>query len=142
MNPNISSYDTITSLPDYTRRLDLSYSKMFLKSLVPSNDNTLIVNSTSLANKYFDYILDTAITLELTNAEYMKYRYQPKLFCYETYGTTELWALLLKINHFTSITEFNTKKIKVFSGNIFNVLNEILVNESTNILENEESIGY
>lgn len=142
MNPSISNYDTISSLSEYTRQLDISHPKLFLKSVIKSGDNNLIVNSTSLSNKYYDYIIKTVMTLELTNTEYMRYRYQPKLFCYETYGTVELWSLLLKINNITSVSEFNNKKIKVFSASIFNVLNEILVNEDKNILENNDSIGY
>lgn len=142
MNANISYYNTISSLSDYVKQLDLSYDKLFLKSIFESNDNQLIVNSTSLANKYYDYILDSVYTITLKNSEYMKYRYQPKLFCYDIYGTTELWALLLKINNFMSIPEFNSKKIKVFNERIFDILNEILINENTNILENRDKIGY
>lgn len=141
MKLSIGDYETIGSLSEYIDQLDITYSKLFLKSLIISGDNTLIVNSTSLSNKYYDYIMKNTMTLELSNSEYMKYRYQPKLFCYDIYGTTELWFLLLRINNFTSISEFNSKKIKVFSGSIFNVLNEILVNENTNILENNDSIG-
>ena len=71
----------------------------------------------------------------------MKYRYQPKMFCNDIYGTTELWGLLLKINNFNSIVNFNSKHIKVFGNNIFAVLNEILINEKENILKNNESVG-
>jgi len=129
------------SLSEYEDQLNISYNKLFLKSLVDSEDNVLIVNSTSLANKYYDYIQNGIISLELTDKEYMKYRFQPKMFCNDIYGTTELWGLLLKINNFNSIAEFNRKKIKVFGNNIFNVLNEILINEKENILKNNESVG-
>lgn len=139
---NMNIYSTISSLAEYEKRLDLSHSKLYLKSLVDSDNNKLIVNSTSLANKYYDYILESVDIVKLTNKEYMKYRYQPKLFCYDMYGTPELWSLLLKINNFDSVAEFNRKKIKVLSPTIFNILNEILLNERENILENYERVGY
>jgi len=142
LNTSINNYNTISSLAEYTEQLDMSYDKLFLKSLVESNSDTLIVNSTSFYNKYYDYIVDTTYTVTLSNSEYMKYRYQPKLFCYDVYGTTELWAILLRINNFNSIPDFNSKKIKVFGKNIFNVLNEILINEKENILENKDTVGY
>ena len=141
MKPGINSFTTIQSLSDYEDLLNISYSKLFLKSIISSDGNQLIVNSTSLANKYYDYILRDTMTLILNNSEYMKYRFQPKMFCNDLYGTTELWGLLLKINNFSSIAEFNRKKIKVFGNNIFNILNEILINEKENILENNESVG-
>lgn len=142
MNVGISYYTNISSLIDYENQLKLSHNKLFLKSLIKSNGNNLIVNSTSLPNMYYDYILNSTYTLTLTNSEYMKYRYQPKLFCHDVYGTTELWSLLLKINNFSSISEFNSKKIKVFDVDIFNILNEILINEESRILENYDSIDY
>lgn len=141
MKAGINNYTTMQSLSEYEDQLNISYNKLFLKSLVDSEDNVLIVNSTSLANKYYDYIQNGIISLELTDKEYMKYRFQPKMFCNDIYGTTELWGLLLKINNFNSIAEFNRKKIKVFGNNIFNVLNEILINEKENILKNNESVG-
>lgn len=142
MYKNINNYTTISSLMEYEQQLDLTHSKLFLKSMVASGNNKLIVNTTSLANKYYDYILDTVVTVSLTDSEYMKYRFQPKMFCNDMYGTTELWSLLLKVNNFTSISEFDSKKIKVFGTRIFNVLNEILINEENNILENRERVGY
>jgi len=141
LKAGINNYTTMQSLSEYEDQLNISYNKLFLKSLVDSEDNVLIVNSTSLANKYYDYIQNGIISLELTDKEYMKYRFQPKMFCNDIYGTTELWGLLLKINNFNSIAEFNRKKIKVFGNNIFNVLNEILINEKENILKNNESVG-
>jgi len=139
---DITSHTTISSLADYERQLNLSYNKLFLKSVLPSGDHSVIVNTTSLTNKYYDYILESVRGLILDDKEYLKYRFQPKMFCYDIYGTTELWALLLKINNFNSVAEFNSKKIKVFGINIFNILNEILINEEQNILENYDSINY
>lgn len=141
MNFGISNYTTIQSLSEYEDQLNISYNKLFLKSLVESENNVLIVNSTSLANKYYDYIINNVVHLTLSDKEYMKYRYQPKMFCNDIYGTTELWGLLLKINNFNSIVNFNSKHIKVFGNNIFAVLNEILINEKENILKNNESVG-
>lgn len=141
MEYSVNSYTTISSLSEYEDQLNLSYNKLFLKSKIDADNNTLIVNSTLLTNKYYEYIQRSVVTLTMTNNEYMKYRYQPKLFCSDMYGTTELWALLLQINNFNSVTDFKHKKIKVFSPDIFNIINEILINEEKNILENYERVG-
>lgn len=141
MEYGVKSYTTILSLSEYEEQLKMSYGKLFLKSTVESGDHVLIVNSTSLANIYYDYIQRSVVNLSLTDRELMKYRYQPKMFCSDMYGTTELWGLLLKINNLTSVVEFNHKMIKVFNSDIFDILNEILINEEHRIMENNEDVG-
>ena len=141
MKLDLNNYNTIGSLNKYVKQLELSHGKLFFKSLITSGDHEIIVNSSSLVNKYYDYVSANTYTITLSDKEYLKYRYQPKLFCYEVYGTTELWAVLLKINNHTSVSEFNSKTIKVFGERIFNVLNEILITENEAILENLDSIG-
>ena len=141
MEYGIKNYTRILSLSEYEEQLNISHNKLFLKSLIISEDNTLIVNSTALANVYYDYIQRSVVTVSLKDNEYMKYRFQPKMFCNDMYGTTELWGLLLKINNLSSVAEFNHKKIKVFNSDIFSILNEILISEEKNILENNESVG-
>ena len=141
MNSDINNYPTIGSLYTYNKQLDFSHDKMYLKSLVKSNDNTLIINYTSLANKYYDIILRHCYNLTLSDMEHARYRFQPKLFCYETYGTAELWSLLLKVNHWTSVTQFDAKTFRAFRPTIFEVINDILVRSADDINDNEVLIG-
>lgn len=136
----INQCTTIQSLYDYERSLDLSYNKTFLKSKLKSGDNDIIVNTVSLCNKYYDYILTTLVTVTLKDKELIKYKFQPKKFCADYYNTTELWGLLLKVNNFNSIVEFNSNVFKCFNSKIFNVLNEIFINEKYNIDKNEEDL--
>lgn len=141
LSVTINNYPTISSLYTYNKQLDFSHDKMYLKSLVDSNDNTLIINYTSLINKYYDIVLRHCYTITLKDNEYARYKFQPKLFCYETYGTTELWAILLKINNWTSVTQFNAKTFKTFRPSIFEVINDILIRSADDINDNEVLIG-
>lgn len=136
------SYNTIGSLADQLNNLDISYEKMNLKSKIKLSDIDTVINTSSLIDKYYDYILKITYTKTLTDKEYITYRFRPKLFCYDFYGTVELWALLLKINNWTSVAEFNATSFKVFDSSIFKILNEIFILEAEKIEENRDTIGY
>jgi len=139
---SINSFNTITSLNTYNSKLNISHDKLHLKSFVDSGDVQIIVNSTSLINKYYDFIKKILKSTTLTDKEYMTYRFQPKMYCNDMYGTTELWSLLLKVNNWTSVAEFNSKTFKSFNWQIFDVLNTILILEKDNINDNRAAINY
>lgn len=141
MAMKLNSINNLSEFGTYAKSLDLSHDKMHLKSKLTFNSGNIIVNSTSLANKYWDYILNTCYEIELSDIDYLKYRYQPKLYCYHKFGTTELWSLLLKVNNITSVAEFNMKKFLTFTDRIFTVLNEIMILEEDNIAKNNVDIS-
>lgn len=139
-NVSITKCHTISDFKDYVDLADITYPKTFLKSIIKTDSGTLIVNSTSLPNKYYDFILRSTRTTTLTDDQMRRYRYNPKLLCFDLYGTVELWGLLLKVNNMTSATEFTKSKIKIFTSEIFSVLNDIFVLEDHNITENKEML--
>lgn len=141
MQKTLNSVNRISEFASYANNLEISHAKMHLKSKLDfGKDNIVIVNSDSLPNKYWDYILSQTYKVNLTDHEYLTYRYQPKLYCYDKYGTTELWSLLLKVNNMTCAAEFNTKSFLGFYDDIFTVINEILILEDGNIAVNNENI--
>ena len=140
MAKGLNSVTKLSEFGSYAKSLDISHGKLHLKSKLNISENSIIVNSTSLGNKYWDFILKTTYKTTLTDREFIEYRYQPKKYCYHMFGTTELWSLLLKVNNMTSISEFNTKKFLTFHESIFTVLNEIIILEDDAIAENTASL--
>ena len=71
---------------------------------------------------------------ELTEEEQERYKYSPKKLSYDLYGTTELWADLLKLNKCASVAEFEPSFVRVYDPNTFKkYLNEIMIfDESVN----------
>ncbi len=133
----------ISDFKKYSESLDISHANMHLKSKIKSEDNKkeLIVNTTSFYNKYYWPIYNISFIRTFTDSEYLKYKLQPKLYCYEEFGTTELWSLILKVNNMTSTTQFNIKKIRTFNKEeIFKILNEIRILEQKNIDDNAMEI--
>ena len=102
----------------------LDISEKTLSFRIPVED-TLIIPDHNILTKYYDVIKQFIVTYEMTNEEYQLYKYQPKKFCYDKYGTPELAYSLLYINNMISVIEFTKQKIKVFSSDILDVVNEL-----------------
>lgn len=139
---DLTKYNTITSLLSYETKSNVSYNKLFLKAKITnSSGEDLLINSSSFGNKYMEYIKPHLVSTTLTDVELARYKFSPKLFCYDKYGTIELWGLLLQVNHMTSCTEFNKNTIKTFTNDIFDVINEILISEEDTINKNIKEVG-
>ena len=78
----------------------------------------------------------------LTDKQFLRYQFQPRLYSYEQLGSVELWALLLKINNMSTSLEFNRKTFNIpKQGTMIPLLNEILIRESHNIAVNNKEIA-
>lgn len=132
----------IESFIEYGKSLEIGHHKFFLKEKIGDNrDGSIIFNLESLFDKYIDIIESQYVeTYTMSDADLLDYRYNPKRFCYDVYGTTELWSILLRINHMNSVMEFNQKTIKSFNLYITTALTEILNLEKDVIAENESDI--
>lgn len=67
-------------------------------------------------NVIYDYIKElkaNTVLLEFDDANYIKYRYNPKKLAYDVYGSTEVYFVILAINGMCSFKSFNKKKIKM-----------------------------
>ena len=114
-------------------KLEISY-----KSLHPSyiiyneqTDETIELPFSSITNEYKTYLLACVKSIQLSEKEKENYRYSPKKLSYDLYGTTELWADLLKLNGCVSIAEFEPDFIRVYDPNTFKeYLNEIMIADS------------
>jgi len=138
MAVDIKNSHSLSDYGQYNNKVDITMHKLHLKDklTMTSNNTALIINTTSLPNKYWDYLMKRCIEYTFSDKDYLRYKYQPKLFCYEFYGNLELWSFLLKVNHMTSILDFNKKTIKVFDDGIIKLLEEILIIEDPDIRRN------
>ena len=75
----------------------------------------------------------------MSDTEYEKYVYKPKLLCVELYDNIDLAPLILRMNNMLSVLEFNRKDIKLFKTSVIQYLNEIINLEKERLDENESS---
>lgn len=132
---------TIQSLIDIGKESKLTTNDLSLKTVVTnSNDNMFVINMSSIFDKYYEILLDHAVTVTFDEEDYLKYRFKPKVLSQDIYGTKDLHFLLLRLNNITSVAQFDFKEVKVFEKSIIKLLNEILILEEDNYTDNEIEI--
>lgn len=112
----------------------------FKKIITNTSSDNFIILMNPIFDKYYELLKNYISEVNLTDEEYNKYIYKPKLLSLDIYGTTELYFLLLKINNMTSIIDFNKQNIKVFKKEIMTILNEIMIHEEDEYINNELEI--
>ena len=130
----------MSDLEKYGKGLDISHSKLFLKSKIDTPKGKIIVNTIALTTKYLDVLKKSCILTTLSDSDYLYYKWQPKLYCYNVFGTTELWSLLLRVNNLISASEFTLQTFLTFSSKTIPIINEMLILEESNILNNQYEI--
>lgn len=99
-------------------------------------DRLIFLNRSNKLNGYMNKIKQECHLIDLTDEEFKKYKYKPKLMSYELYDTPELWFLLLRINSMLDPSEFTRKRIYILKPEAVDLINRIYV------IESEEDYGY
>lgn len=132
---------TIQSVIEAGKELKLTGNDLHFKhAFTNTKGDKVVVIMNAIFERYYNLMLDYAVDIELTNEDYFKYRFKPRVMSTDLYGTPELHFLLLRLNNMVSVTQFDVKELKVFSPDIVNVLNEISIHEYDNYVDNELEI--
>lgn len=84
-----------------------SYQTFSLVEIIDSGDFLIEFPAYLVLNDYFDELKEAAVEVKLSSAEYIKYRYRPKLLAYDVYNNTELAFLILMVNEMMNVKEFD-----------------------------------
>jgi hypothetical protein len=83
-------------------------------------------------NVVSDYINEIrneyCVGVELTDEQLSKYKYRPKLLCYDIYGVQELYYLILIINDMCSVKDFTKKKLLMPTKTNMSTLTKAIMN--------------
>lgn len=120
------------------KKLSLSHEGLLFKYQMTDD---MILPMKGLISKYIDALSNYIISYEMTDDEYDRWRYNPKMVSRELYGTPELWSELLLINKMTSCVQFNKKTIKLFKTSIIDAINELLMLTKQDIKNNRAGIN-
>lgn len=138
---NFRRRSTIQSVIEEGLELKLTIKDLAFKEIIEnSSGEKFVVNMFNLYEKYYELLLEHATIVVLTDEEYRKYRYNPRLLSKDLYGTPELHYMLLRLNYVYSILNFDFREVRVFRTNINTLLNEIMVMESEDYIDNEMSV--
>jgi hypothetical protein len=144
MSENIMSMGYESTIREYINHFnneEIVSSAFFLKQVfsIGANKKT-IVNFNNLVIKYMPELKEIKIKVKLSNEEYSKYKYNPKVLSYDIYGTTELWFLILEANELHSINQFNTRTIYLFRPDIVEKVSRIINLEAETKNYNAEEV--
>lgn len=122
---------------DTNTRNRISYNKFCLFDKSSDGLNNII--SYNILNDYLEELEKMSVTVSLTNEQYLKYKYKPKLLSYDIYGSQELYFVILYINNIASPKEFDMKKIKMIRSDVMAQAMSDIYNAEKEILENNRS---
>lgn len=105
------------------------FDKLYLQQVINPAGTKMVVTADFLLSKYRNELDGEIETVTLTDEEYAKYAYNPKRFCYDVYGTTEIWDLILQLNELYSASEFSLRSLKLYAGGFFSKVSRIIDNE-------------
>lgn len=90
-----------------------------------------------VVNDYLRELKNMAVTVQLTEKEYYRYRFRPKLLAYDVYNSTELDFVILAANNLADMKEFDLQQPKLLrKSDISNLLSYIYNTEKEFILSN------
>lgn len=132
---------TIREVIEDGLELKMTIKDLSLKEVITnSSGEKFVINMYNLYEKYYELLLEHTTLVTLSEEEYNRYRFKPKLLAKDLYGNQEIYYLLLRLNHIYSVINFDFTEMRVFNADITNLLNEIIVLESDEYTDNEISI--
>lgn len=137
----IQACTTIQEFIDFGKEERISHEKMFTKAVIKGDGKLIVSNYLSLINRYMDVLKKSLTSKEFTQEEFDRYKYKPKLYCLEEFGSMDFWSLILRVNDMMTVTDFKEKKIKTFvKSDLYELINEILILEKDTIIKNQDEI--
>ena len=111
-------------------------------SFIDQIDN-IKYNIYNVASDYIDEIVSNyCVTVILTDDQLSKYKYRPKLLCYDLYGSQELYYLILIINDICSIKDFTKNTLKLPTKVNMPVITKAIMNSNRSDIQkyNDDNI--
>lgn len=101
---------TLSQLENSGRSIMISYDTLSYKEKLHNGTTISILN---VINDYMDELDELSSIVILSNDEYYRYRYKPKLLAYRIYGNTELYYIICLLNKVIDVKDFNFRKLKL-----------------------------
>lgn len=128
---------TIEEFIDMKETDDITYSQFSILVKCIGENSVIQYAQDNIIYDYMDELLESAVEYELTDDEYVKYRYKPKLLAYDLYGSTEIYFVIMALNGMCNIKDFTKRKLKLlYRSRLIELLNEIYSAESEYIKYN------
>ena len=117
-------------------RNELGYRVLHPSAVIRNEEDGSVIEVpfSSYTEKYRDYLSKHMRQRYLTEKDCAKYRFRPKTFSYDMYGSVEFWNDILVLNNCTSIRDFQpapNRPVRYYDPSYLKTyINEILIIES------------
>ena len=140
---NVSKSYTIKQFISFQSSDPVTYStlSLWVKSI---SDKNIIYSYDNILYDYLDELKMISYNIEMTNEEFRKYKYKPKLLAYDIYGATELYFIILAINgiKYIDVKAFDKRKLRLPKANdLANIVTAIYNAETTYLNANRNSLN-
>lgn len=129
---------TADSLSEYSSRgINDTYTYYNFSAIETKGDIQILI-SNILEEDYINELKQLSETYEMDDKQFNKFKYKPQLLSIASYGTPELYFIILLVNDMLDKKEFDRKTIKMISkDNLLPLLNTIYNAESEYLEENK-----
>lgn len=70
----------------------------------------------NIIDDYIDELNELLVDVVMSESEFLRYRYRPKLLAFDIYGNAELDFLILAMNGVCNMKEFDSRSIKLIKN--------------------------
>lgn len=94
-------------------------------------------------NLIFDYMTEmkrASVTVKLTESEFQKYKYKPKLLAFDVYGTTECYFIIMALNNIIDVRDFTLKRLKMLEPSVIDELMGYIYEANINLINSNREI--
>ena len=67
----------------------------------------------NVVEDYLEDLEDAYVEIELSDEDFRRYKYKPKILCYDIYGAPELYFIVMRMNGIYSMKDFTKRKLKL-----------------------------
>lgn len=104
-------------------------------SFLDFDENSKIkYNTYNVLSDYVDEIIEDSLIIELNDEQLFKYKYKPKLLCFDIYGNAELAFIILIINDMYSAKDFTKNKLYMPKRTIMNTITKYVYNSNKSVI--------
>ena len=126
---------TIEEFIDYKSNDIVTYNNFCFRN----NESEYLKIGRNVLTDYMSELKLLAVEVELTDEEYIKYQYKPKLLANDIYGSTESYFVIMILNQICNVKDFNMRRLKLLTKDAMKkVLNYIYNAEYDNLMKEKK----
>lgn len=107
-----SKTSTIAEFISFKNNDDISYNNLSFRDKYDS----IIYPIKNIIDDYIDELKELKVEVTMSNEEFLKYKYKPKILANDIYGNGELDFIILRLNDICNMKEFDMQTLNLIKN--------------------------